>query len=167
VVISGQFGLYEPPSQIDELFDAICDLELEAAVFAAESGKAAQWWAQIGGWLSAVVFALSGATGLLAFVALHDSGDVASTTLGTTALFLTLALAATLKLKPGATSTAELARQEITRRYIEALRRFRRTEARAIKLADAWERFDAFAQMLIAIKGGRLDISEIQRPDRS
>lgn len=146
----------ERQPEIEELIDALAELELEAAVDAARYSAASEWWGRVGGWLSAVVFSLSGATALLAFVRLHEEGPVANTTLGVTALFLTLALAATLGLRSGSAGTAAATRHDTSRRYVEVVRRFRRTEARLLSLTDAWKRYDALASMLASIKLGQL-----------
>jgi hypothetical protein len=159
-VVSDEIALREQ-SRTDELFEALAGLEREAAVQATESSVTSEWWDHAGSWLSAIVYSLSGATALLAFVALHDAGQVASITLGVTALFLALSLAATLGLRPGAAGEAATARQEASRRYMEIVRRFRRTEARLMEPAAAWQRFDALAEMLTAIKAGRLDAANI------
>ena len=149
-----------------DVFEALAGLELEAAVQATQSNVASEWWSRVGGWLSAIVYSLSGATALLAFVALHDTGQVASITLGVTALFLALSLAATLGLRPGAAVEVAMTREEASRRYIEIVRRFRRTEARLMDPAIAWQRFDAFAEILAGIKAGRLDAANVQPTGR-
>ena len=153
---SGELELPDQPTT-DELLEALTRLELEGTVQATESSVSSEWWARVGGWLSAIVYSLSGATALLAFVALHDPGGVASTTLGVTSLFLALSLAATLGLRPGAAGEAATARQEASQRHVEIVRRFRRTEARLMEPASAWRRFDALSELLAAIKAGRLD----------
>jgi hypothetical protein len=160
-VSSGDTAFRERPPQVEELVDALFDLELEAALDATESGIAAEWWAWVGQWLSAVVFALAGATTLLAFVTLRVSDPITSTTLGVSALFLAFALGATLWSRPGAAGAAASTRHEVSRRYMETVRRFRRTEARFLNAKDAWQRYDALASILASIKAGRLGVSDI------
>jgi hypothetical protein len=156
-----QTAFKERSSKVEELFDALSALELEAAVDAAAASTTSDWWGRVGGWLSAIVFSLSGATALLAFVTLHEAGEVASVTLGVTALFLTLALAATLGLRPGAAGAAATTRYEASRRFMETVRRFRRTEARFMESKDAWQRYDALADIMTSIKSGRLNAQDI------